>query len=98
MNRERIEAWCDKGMLALVLLILAAAPLCFGAVRINEQFWLYLALGLALLLWALRTLVRRNFKLLLPPTAWAGAIFFGYITWSNQHASLPYLSWVVWLP
>ncbi len=98
MNSERIESWCNRGMLALVLLVLVAAPLSFGAVRISEQFWLYTAIGCALVLWSVKSLVCRNFKLLLPPAAWAGSLFFGFITWNNQHAAVSLVAWTVWLP
>ncbi len=36
MNRETLDEWCERGILALVLAILAFAPLALGAARLQE--------------------------------------------------------------
>ena len=54
MNRERLDGWCERGILALVLAALVFGPVAMGAVGV----WQFLVLeGLTLgvlVLWALR--------------------------------------------
>jgi O-antigen ligase len=78
MNRETIDRWCERGILALVLAILVFSPLAFGAARLQE-FLVVQALTLgALLLWLARVWLIERPKFLFPPLGWAVLAFAGY--------------------
>src|SRR5262245_55124749 len=78
MDRERIDNWCERGILGLVLAILVFGPLATGAVRTLEFLILQgLTLGV-LLLWALRFWLNPKPKLFWPPICWAVVAFAGY--------------------
>jgi len=51
MNRETLDRWCERGILALVLVILVLGPLATGAVRPREFLIIQgLTLGVLVLL------------------------------------------------
>jgi len=78
MNRETLDQWCERGMLALVLGILVFGPLAFGAARLQE-FLVVQALTIGvLLLWLARLWFNPKPKLLWPPICWAVVAFTGY--------------------
>src|SRR5512144_1476794 len=78
MNRDAVDGWCERGILALVLVILVFAPLATGAVRaIDFAVVEFLAAGV-LLLWAVRFWVNPRPKLLLPSICWAVLAFVVY--------------------
>ena len=70
MNREALDNFFERGILALILAILIFAPLAFGAV----DAWAFLivqALTLGVLLvWALRLWISPKPQLLWPPLCW----------------------------
>ena len=75
MNRERLDAWLERGILAAVFAMLVYAPLALGAVRSTEFVWVQALTVVALGLWAVRLWVAKEFALLWPPVAWAVAAF-----------------------
>ncbi len=78
MNRESLDRWCERGILALVLGILVFSPLAYGAVRIQE-FIVVMALTLgALSLWLVRIWLAERPKFILPPMVWTVLMFAGY--------------------
>ena len=78
MNRDSLDQFCGRGILALVLAILVFAPLAMGAV----DAWAFLVVqGLTvcvLLMWALRLWISRRPQLLWPPLCWAVLAFVFY--------------------
>jgi O-antigen ligase len=78
MNRESLDNWCERGILALVLGMLIFAPLAFGAVNA----WAFLIVqGLTIgvmLLWALRLWISPKPQLLWPPLCWVVLAFTIY--------------------
>ncbi|MCX6882712.1 MAG: hypothetical protein NTV12_09450 [Verrucomicrobia bacterium] len=92
--RERIDSWCEWGIFGLTLAILVFAPLAFGGVRISESIWIYGALAAILLLWAVRSCVRDNYRLLIPPVAWSLLILLGYIGWRTYTSTVQYTAQV----
>ncbi|TAK94781.1 MAG: O-antigen ligase family protein, partial [Verrucomicrobia bacterium] len=78
MDRERLESWCERGILGLVLAIMIFAPLATGAVRAID-FSIVLALTSGVLaLWGVRLWAAENPKLLCPPFCWAVLAFAAY--------------------
>lgn len=78
MNRETLDQWCERGILALVLGILVFSPLAFGAARLQE-FLLVQSLTVGVLgLWLARLWLNARPKLLWPPICWAVLAFVGY--------------------
>ena len=54
MDRERLDEWCERGILGLVLAILVYSPLALGAVQLAQFVvieWLVVAL---LFVWGCR--------------------------------------------
>ena len=78
MDREKLDVWCERGILGLVLAILIYAPLATGAVRPQDFLvveWMTLAI---LLLWSLRFWLNPAHRLLWPPVCWAVLAFMLY--------------------
>ncbi len=78
MNRERLDQWCERGILALVLGILVFSPLAFGAARLQEFLVSQALTGGVLVLWLLRLWLNPRPKLLWPPICWIVVAFTGY--------------------
>jgi O-antigen ligase len=90
--RERLDKWCERGILAVVLAILVFAPLATGAVRPLERLVLQgLMIGL-ILLWLPRFWLRENYRLLFPPLAWVVLAFTGYAVYRYFTADLEYIA------
>lgn len=78
MNRETVDQWCERGILALVLGILVFGPLALGAARLQE-FLLIQALTTGVLaLWVTRIWLNPRPKFLWPPICWAVLAFVAY--------------------
>src|SRR5262245_49573836 len=78
MNREVLDRWCERGILALVLSILAYGPLAFGAVR-GLEFGIITGLTAGvIMLWAIRLWISPRPQLLWPPICWAVLAFSIY--------------------
>ena len=78
MNREALDRWCERGILALVLAILVFGPLATGAVR-TRSFLIIQGLTVGvLLLWGARFWLNPRPQLLWPPICWAVVAFTVY--------------------
>lgn len=76
--RERLDDWCEKGILGLVLAILVFGPLAMGAVN-RWQFLVIQGLTLGVMaLWGLRLWVNKRPQLLWPPICYAVVAFVIY--------------------
>lgn len=78
MNRETLDRWCERGILAAVLAILVFGPLALGAVRATEFLIIELFAIVAVLLWAIRLWANPQLKILWPPICWAVLAFAIY--------------------
>lgn len=90
--RERIDLWCERGILGLVLSILIYSPLATGAVRPQDFLivqWLTVA---ALIVWAIRSCINPRHRLLWPPMCWAVLLFMGYAVARYFTAELEYVA------
>jgi O-antigen ligase len=76
--RERLDLFCERGILGAVALIALWGPLAFGGIP-GPAFLVMQGLTvLALGLWAVRIWVQRPFRLLWPPVCWAVFVFVLY--------------------
>src|SRR2546425_1005898 len=90
--RERLDIWCEKGILVLVLAILVFGPLATGAVRPLEFLIIQgLTMG-AVLLWMLRCWLNAGHRLLWPPICWSVMVFVIYAIIRYQQADLEYVA------
>ena len=92
MDREKIDGWCEKGILGLVLAILIFAPLALGA----HGMWQFLVVqGLTLgvmTLWGGRIWIAPSPKLLWPPICWAVLAFMIYAVIRYLQADIEYVA------
>jgi len=92
MDREKLDEWCERGILWLVLAILVYAPLATGAV-LARDFLVVQALTMgAVLLWGVRIWIHRRIKLLWPPTCWAVLAFAIYAVGRYLTADIEYIA------
>lgn len=90
--RERLDLWCERGILGLVLAILVFSPLATGAVRPQDFLvvqWLMLA---TLLVWTIRFCVNPKHRLLWPPICWPILLFMGYAVVRYATADIEYVA------
>src|SRR5437016_6328931 len=90
--RERLDHWCEKGILVLVLAILVFGPLATGAVRPLEFLIIQGLTMVAALLWLLRFWLNPGYRLLWPPVCWAVLTFVTYAIVRYQQADLEYVA------
>jgi O-antigen ligase/Tfp pilus assembly protein PilF len=92
MNRETLDNWCERGILALVLAILVFGPLAMGAV----DAWEFLVVqGLTIgvmFLWALRIWISPKPQLLWPPLCWVVLAFTVYAITRYLTADIEYVA------
>src|SRR5437588_3747405 len=92
MNREVLDRWCERGILALVLGILVFGPLAFGGVRgIDFAIIQGLTVGV-LLLWCARLWLSPRPQLLWPPICWAVLAFVAYAVIRYFTADIEYVA------
>ncbi len=92
MNREALDKFFERGILALVLAILVFGPLAMGAV----DAWAFLVVqGLTMgvmLLWAARMWFSRKPQLLWPPICWVVLAFAIYAVARYLTADIEYVA------
>jgi O-antigen ligase len=76
--RERIDTFCARAILLMVLVILAWGPLAFGGMSASSFLVIQGLTVVALALWIVRFWVQRPFRLLWPPMCWAALAFLLY--------------------
>jgi O-antigen ligase len=92
VDREVVDRWCERGILALVLGILVFGPLALGAVR-GFEFGIIEGLTAGVLvLWVTRLWVNRHPQLLWPPICWAVLAFCVYAIVRYRTADIEYLA------
>jgi O-antigen ligase len=88
----RLDLWCERTILGLVLAILVYAPLATGAVRPQDFLivqWLALA---TLAVWALRFCINPAHRLLWPPMCWPVLLFMSYAVARYVTADIEYIA------
>ncbi len=92
MNRERVDGWCERGILALVLGILVFGPLATGAVRTLEFLIIQgLTMGV-IILWCARLWLNPRPQMLWPPICWIVVLFVGYAIARYLTADIEYVA------
>jgi tetratricopeptide (TPR) repeat protein len=92
LSRERVDAWCERGLLGLVLAVLAWGPLALGGVRPSEFLVLQFLTVAILLVWLVRLWFGKTHRLLWAPLCWAVTAFVGYAVWRYSRADLEYVA------
>lgn len=92
MDRERLDHWCEKGILGLVLSILVFGPLSAGGVKPFEFLVLQTLTVGVIALWMVRIWIRPNYRLLWPPICWVVLAFVGYVIVRYQFADIEYVA------
>ena len=91
MNREVLDRWCERGILALALAIILFGPVALGGVRASEFLVVQgLTVGVVLL-WVARLWLNRRAQLLWPPVCWALFAFVGYAVWRCLNCDIEYV-------
>ena len=54
MDRGRLDKWCERGILLVVVACLVVGPLALGGVRPREFAWLQGLLAVGIVLWVAR--------------------------------------------
>ncbi len=92
MDSERLDRWCERGILGLVLAILVFGPLATGAVGTMAFLVIHgLTMGV-ILLWGVRLWLNRRMKLLWPPICWVVLVFVGYAIVRYRLADIEYVA------
>src|ERR1017187_1396224 len=92
MNRNILDAWCERGILALVLAILVFGPLATGAVE-TWEFLVIQALTMGvMLLWCFRLWLNPRPKMFCPPICWPALGFACYAVVRYFTADLEYVA------
>ena len=92
MHREKIDGWCEKGILGLVLGILVFGPLALGGNR-QWSFLVIQALTIGVMgLWAARLWISPKPQLLWPPICWAVLAFMIYAIVRYRQADIEYVA------
>lgn len=92
MSRERLDKYCERGILGLVLAILIFAPLAFGAVRVLEFVVLQNLTALVVLLWIVRLWIHPQPVFFWPPICWAALAFLIYALIRHRLAPIEYVA------
>src|SRR2546426_565075 len=90
MDRERLDGWCERGILGLVLAILVFGPLATGAVRLQDFVviqWLTVAV---LGLWVARCWTGPHHRFCCPPVGYAVLAFMAYAIGRYATADIEY--------
>jgi O-antigen ligase len=75
---ERVDSFCARAILLIVLFILAWGPLAFGGMSPSSFLVIQGLTAAALALWIVRFWVQHPFRLLWPPMCWAALAFLLY--------------------
>ena len=92
LTRKNLDWWCARGILGLVLGLLAFAPLAFGAVDMWAFLVVQMAAAAVFVLWAVRLWLNPRPKLLWPPLAWAVLAFMAYAVARYFTADIEYVA------
>ena len=92
MDRDRIETWCQKGMLAVVVVAMWFAAIAFGGVDLWARVVLQWLMVLGLVFFSVRLAVARKPRLVMPPAFWAATLFMVYAAGRYWYADVEYVA------
>jgi len=92
MDRERLDGWCERGIVGLVLAVLIFGPLATGAVRTLELLVIQGLTVLATVLWLARFWLNPKYRFFWPPICWFVLLFVGYAIVRYLQADIEYVA------
>jgi O-antigen ligase len=92
MNRENMDVWLERSILALVLGMLVFGTLALGGVRPSEFVVLWWLIVGAVALWGVRIWLAPKFRFLWPPLCWAVIPFVAYAVWRYRTADIEFVA------
>lgn len=90
--RERIDAWCERGILGMVLAVVVFGPVALGGVRPSEFLVLQFLTVAILVVWLVRYWFGKTHRLLWTPICWAVLLFVGYVAYRYFTADIEYVA------
>jgi len=90
MDREKLDRWCERTILWLVLAILVASPLFTGMVRPQDFVIVQWLTVLVLLVWLCRFWINPKHRLLWPPVCWPVLLFMAYAVFRYLTADIEF--------
>ncbi|HUD48735.1 MAG TPA: O-antigen ligase family protein [Candidatus Baltobacteraceae bacterium] len=90
-GQGRVDAFCQRAILASILFILVWAPLAFGSTGPAAFLVIQGVTVLALALWAVRWWAQRPFRLFWPPVCWGVLAFLLYALARCQWVDVRYV-------
>ena len=91
-SAERVDDWCERGILGLLLAVLAFGPLATGAVRALDFLVIHGLVMAAAWLWLVRLWLSPGYRLLWPPMTWGVLAFVAYAGVRTYQAELEYVA------
>lgn len=92
MDRERLDRWLERSLLAVASIMLIFAPAALGGVRPQEFAVLQGLLALGLVLWGIRLWVARSLHLQWTPLCWWALAFLIYALVRYTQAEVEYVA------
>ena len=92
MDRELLDRWCDRGIVGLVLIILALGPVALGAAPTAPFLVIQALTALIVLLWIARLWLSPRPQLLWPPICWTVIAFVAYAIIRYFTADIEYVA------
>jgi O-antigen ligase len=92
LDREKLDTWCERAILGLVLGVVTWASLATGAVRAQDFVVIQWLTVLILAVWAVRFAINPKHRLLWPWVCWAVLAFMGYAVVRYATAEVEYIA------
>jgi O-antigen ligase len=92
MKSERMEAWCTRGIQALLLAVVVYSPLAFGATGAGQFAVVEWLMAGVLLLWAGKLSSTHSTRIFWPPVAWVILLVLAYAIARYAVADVEYLA------
>lgn len=90
--RQKFDAWCERGILTLVLVSVLFAPVAWGTVRPRDFVVLQFLTAGTLGLWLLRFWFGKKQRLLWTPLSWVAIVFVCYAVLRYMRADVEYVA------
>src|SRR5438067_12601692 len=91
-NRDKLDGWCERGILGVVLAIVCLGPIWFGAVGRGGFLAIQGLTIIVLGLWTARFWLNAGLRMLWPPICWAVLAFASYAVARYATADIEYVA------
>src|SRR5205814_1100093 len=92
MDRLKLDGWCERAILGLIVSILGFSALATGCVRPEDFVVVQWLSVIVLVLWLCRFWLNPKHRLLWPPLCWAMLAFMAYAVIRYLTADVEYLA------